>query len=271
MARTVLITGSSRGIGRTTAGLFAQRGWNVAATMRSPRDGSRFDGAANVLVTRLDVEDVASIREGVRCALERFGGIDVLVNNAGYGVFGALETISSETMRRQFQVNTFGMFETTKAVLPHFRERRAGLVVNLSSIAGKTPFPLGSVYNASKFAVEGFSEALRFELEQIGAQVKMIEPGVIATDALGSSLDMNDGAGLPEYEHIYSRLADAFARAAGFASSPSGVAETIYQAATDGTDTFRYVVGADAEALLERRRTSDDASFTAWLKALYEL
>lgn len=271
MARTVLVTGSSRGIGRATAQLFADRGWNVVATMRAPERERELGARSNVLVTRLDVEDEDSVREGVRAGLEAFAGLDVVVNNAGFGVFGALETIPPESVERQFGVNLFGMLRVARAVLPHFRARGDGLLIHLSSIAGKLPFPLGSVYNASKFAVEGFSEALTFELEAIGARVKIVEPGVVATDALGSSLVVHQDEALAEYRAIHAALMAAFQKSGAAASAPALVAETIYEAATDGSDRLRYVAGPDAEVLLERRRTSDDASFLAWLKAIYEL
>lgn len=271
MPRTVLLTGSSRGIGRATALLFAERGWNVVATMRDPDRGRDLAERANVAVVRLDVEDATTVDEGVAAGLDAFGGLDVVVNNAGYGVFGPLEAIPPSSIQRQFDVNVFGMLRVTRAVLPHFRERGEGLVVQMSSIAGRTPFPLGSVYNASKFAVEGLSEALVFELAAIGAQLKIIEPGVIATDALGSSLVVHEDESLGAYREIQTALRAAFDRSGAAAAPPERVAEAIWEAATDGTGRLRYVVGADAEAVLDRRRALDDADFLAWLKAIYRV
>jgi NAD(P)-dependent dehydrogenase (short-subunit alcohol dehydrogenase family) len=268
---TVLITGSSRGIGRETALTFAERGWNVVATMRDPSRGRDLAERRGVFVTRLDVEDEASVAEGVAAGLDAFGRLDVVVNNAGFGVFGALETIPPESIARQFGVNVFGMLRVTKAVLPHFRERGDGLFVQMSSIAGRLPFPLGSVYNASKFAVEGLCEALLFELGAIGARLKIVEPGVIATDALGSSLVVHEDDDLAEYRAIHAALLAAFEASGASASAPALVAECIFGAATDGSDRLRYVVGPDAEALLARRAQSDDASFIAWLKQVYRV
>jgi NAD(P)-dependent dehydrogenase (short-subunit alcohol dehydrogenase family) len=269
--RTVLITGSSRGIGRATALLFAERGWNVVATMRNVEDAGKLNELSNLAVVRLDVEDDASVRGGVAAGLAAFGGIDVVVNNAGYGVFGALEAIPPESMARLFEVNVFGMLRVARAVLPHFRQRGGGLLVQMSSIAGKVPFPLGSVYNASKFAVEGMTEALSFELGAIGARVKMIEPGVIDTDALGSSLVVHEDRSLEEYQAIHASLMAAFSASASMASAPSLVAERIWQAVNDGSDRLRYPVGPDAEIVLSRRRETADEEFLAWLSGIYSL
>jgi NAD(P)-dependent dehydrogenase (short-subunit alcohol dehydrogenase family) len=233
MARTVLITGASRGIGRCTAGLFADRGWNVVASMRDLAMAGDLADRPRVCVTTLDVEDDSSVVTGIEAGLAAFGGIDVVINNAGFGVFGALESIEPASMYRQFEVNVFGMLRVTRAVLPHFRERGAGLFVQMASIAGKVPFPLGSVYNASKFAVEGLSEALLFELAAIGARLKIIEPGVIATDALGLSLVVHEDAALSEYAGIHAALMAAFKASAAMASPASLVAECIWGAVND--------------------------------------
>ena len=176
---SVLITGASAGIGKTTAQLFQQKGWNVVATMRSLDAGKDLAALPNVLVTRLDVTDEASIATAVQAAEQRFGGIDVLVNNAGYGVYGLLEATSVESIQRQFETNVVGLLATTRAVLPLMRRNKSGIVVNIGSIAGKMTYPLGTMYNGTKFAVEGISEALRFELREIGVRVKLIEPGSI--------------------------------------------------------------------------------------------
>ncbi len=271
MASSILITGASRGIGLETARLFAERGWNVVATMRDPAQCGDLAERTNVAVLALDVEDEASVSSGVHAGVEAFGGLDVVFNNAGYGVFGALEAIPPESMARQFEVNVFGMLRVTRAVLPHFRERGAGRFVQMSSIAGRAPFPLGSVYNASKFAVEGLSEALTFELQAIGATLKIIEPGVIATDALGSSLVVHEDESLAGYRDIHAALMAAFEASGAAASAPTLVAERVFEAATDDSDQLRYVAGVDAEVMLARRASLDDAAFLAWLKEIYRV
>ena len=171
MANTILITGASSGIGKSTAKYFQEKGWNVVATMRNPQADTELTELENVLVTRLDVQDSDSIARAVRLSIETFGKIDVLLNNAGYGAFGVLEATPMEKIRRQFDVNVFGLVETTKAVIPHFRAKRSGTIINVSSIGGKVTFPLGSLYHATKFAVEGLSEAMSYEMAPIGVRM----------------------------------------------------------------------------------------------------
>ncbi|MCL2819140.1 MAG: SDR family oxidoreductase, partial [Actinomycetia bacterium] len=168
MRRTVFITGASSGIGRQTALLFQERGWNVIATMRDPRSEEELGQLDKVLVTRCDVTDPDSIRTAIDDGLSAFGSIDVLVNNAGYYLLGPLEAMTYEQIRRQIDTNLVGVILVTMAMVPHFRERRAGTIINLSSIAGVVSIPLQSLYHATKFGVEGFSEALRYELRPFG-------------------------------------------------------------------------------------------------------
>jgi NADP-dependent 3-hydroxy acid dehydrogenase YdfG len=267
MASTILITGASSGIGRTTAELFQDKGWNVVATMRRPEAEEELSRLDNVLVTRLDVTDDASIKSAVAEGIERFGQIDVLLNNAGYGAYGPLEATSSEKIGRQFDTNVIGLLETTKAVLPHFRADGEGTIVNISSIGGKITFPLGTLYHGTKFAVEGLSEALSFELEPIGIRVKIVEPGMIKTDFGGRSFDFNNDESMAEYQELVGKLFAGFGALAESASEASVVADVIYEAATDGTSQLRYTAGEDAEQLLAARRAEDDATFLAGIRA----
>ena len=177
MAQTIFITGASSGIGKVTAKLFQNNGWNVIATMRKPEDGKDLAALDNVLVTALDVLDSASISAAVAAGLEKFGQIDALLNNAGYGAYGPLEAFPMDKIRRQFDTNVIGLLEVTKAVLPHMRGNTSGTIVNVSSIGGQMTFPLGALYHGTKFAVEGISEALHFELAAAGIKVKIVEPG----------------------------------------------------------------------------------------------
>ena len=193
--KTILITGASSGIGKATVKFFSANDWNVIATMRQPEKEKELSTLKNVLVTRLDVTDRESIELAISCGIEKFGAIDVLLNNAGYGAYGPLEAFSEERVQRQFDTNVLGLIATTQAVLPHMRSKRMGTIVNISSIGGKMTFPLGALYHGSKFAVEGISEALHFELEAIGIKVKIVEPGMINTDFGGRSFDFaNDGS-----------------------------------------------------------------------------
>jgi NADP-dependent 3-hydroxy acid dehydrogenase YdfG len=182
MNKTILITGSSSGIGKATAKLFHEKGWNVVATMRRPESESELNKLDRVLVTRLDVIDLESIQAAVKQGLDRFGKIDVLLNNAGFGVFGPLEATPLEKIREQFETNVLGLLATTKVLLPIFRANREGMIINVSSVGGKITFPLGSLYHGTKFAIEGISEALSFEMAEIGVKVKIVEPGAVRTN-----------------------------------------------------------------------------------------
>jgi NAD(P)-dependent dehydrogenase (short-subunit alcohol dehydrogenase family) len=271
MTKTILITGSSSGIGRATAQHFHAQGWNVVATMRTPEKETTLTELDRMLVTRLDVEDTASIDAAVAAGLARFGRLDALVNNAGYGAYGPLEATPLEKIRRQYEVNVLGLMATTKAVLPHFRANRSGTIVNVSSIGGRMTFPLGTLYHGTKFAVEGLSEALHFELGPIGVRVKLIEPGAVATDFAGRSFDFSNDPSLAEYQPLVQSLFAALGPMMATASPPELVAEAIFQATTDGTARLRYEVGADAVALLAGRRAADDATFLAGIKAQFGL
>lgn len=266
MSKTILITGASSGIGKITAKYFQEKGWNVVATMRAPEKEEELTALDNILITRLDVQDPASIRNAVAAGIEKFGKIDVLLNNAGYGAYGPLEATPMEKIRRQFDVNVIGLMETTKAVLPHFRANKDGIIINVSSIGGKMTFPLGTLYHGSKFAVEGLSEALSFEMEAIGVKVKIIEPGMINTDFGGRSFDFNNDESMAEYQETINKLFAAFGPSFETASEPIVVAEVIYEAATDGTNLMRYTAGADAKVIIESRKAQDDATFLQGIK-----
>ena len=271
MSQTILITGASTGIGKSTARFFHDKGWNVIATMRNPANEEDLTSLDNVLVTRLDVQDTDSIASAVERGIASFGKIDVLLNNAGYGAYGLLEATPIEKIRRQFDVNVIGVFATTQAVLPHFRANGAGIIINVSSIGGRMTFPLGTLYHGSKFAVEGLSEALSFEMALIGVKVKIVEPGVIKTDFASRSLDVSNDESMAEYQELVGKLFAAFAAVGETGSEPTVVAEVIYQAATDGTDQLRYTAGPDAKEILANRRAADDATFLAGIKAQFGL
>jgi NAD(P)-dependent dehydrogenase (short-subunit alcohol dehydrogenase family) len=266
MAKTVLITGASTGIGRATAELFAERGWNVVATMRIPDNGADLDQLDSVTVERLDVTDAASIDAAVASAIERFGAVDVLVNNAGYGAFGPLEATPSENITKQFDTNVIGLLEVTKAVLPQMRAQGSGAIVNISSIGGRVTLPLGTLYHGTKWAVEGLSEALSYELESIGIRVKIVEPGVIATDFAGRSFDFSNDESMAEYQPIVRGVLGGFESFMGNASPPSLVAEVIHEAATDESPRLRYLAGEDAEQWLAAREAQGDVAFKETLK-----
>jgi NAD(P)-dependent dehydrogenase (short-subunit alcohol dehydrogenase family) len=265
MTNTILVTGSSSGIGRAAARYFHDRGWNVVATMREP-GAEPTPETDTMLVTRLDVQDPDSITAAVAAGLDRFGRIDVLLNNAGYGAYGLLEATPMAKIRRQFDVNVLGLLETTKAVLPHFRAAGRGTIVNVSSIGGKVTFPLGTLYHGSKFAVEGLSEALHYELQAIGVRVKIVEPGFVRTDFGGRSFDFSNDESLTGYQKLVGAFASAQTQMGSGGDEPEVVAEVIYAAATDGTDRLRYPAGPYATELLATRAAADDATFFAGVR-----
>ena len=269
--KTILITGASSGIGKETARFFQAKSWNVIATMRTPENETELTGLVNVLVARLDVQDTESISTAIAAGIERFGRIDVLLNNAGYGAYGALEATPKHKLRRQFDVNVIGLLETTKAVLPHFRKNQSGLIINISSIGGKITLPLGSLYHGTKFAVEGISEALRFEMETIGVKVKIVEPGAIKTDFVGRSFDFNNDESLTEYQPLVRKVLAAIEPLVDAGAEPVVVSEVIYRAATDGTNQLRYIAGDDAARWVAERKTLDDESMFAATKARFDL
>jgi len=271
MNKTILITGASSGIGRATAILFQAKGWNVIATMRNPEKETALQQLDHVIVTRLDVSDNASIQTAFEAGIQAFGSIDVLLNNAGYGAYGPLEAFSSEKIARQFNTNVIGLLEVTKAVLPHFRQHKKGIIINVSSIGGKLTFPLGSLYHGTKFAVEGISESLSYEVEQFGGQVKIIEPGMIATDFAGRSFDFTHDETMIEYQPIVGALMTALPVMVQHASPVSMVAAVIFEAATDGKHQLRYTAGADAAMLVANRNLSDDATFMGGIKTQFGL
>ena len=265
MNKTILITGASSGIGRATAKLFQEKGWNVIATMRSPEKETELSALENTLVTKLDVLDLGTIGSALTEGIQKFGKIDVVLNNAGYGLMGTFESAKRESIIRQFGVNVQGLFDVTQQVLPHFRSNKDGMFINISSVGGRMTFPLMPLYHSTKWAVEGFTESLRWEMAQIGVKVKLVEPGGVATDFGGRSMDMQHNPELTEYNEFVGVFMEAMQAAMDPAnmSKPEQIAEVIYTAATDGTDTLRYRAGADALQLLDARSNMTDEEFFA--------
>lgn len=256
MASSIVITGASSGIGKATAKFFHEKGWNVVATMRNPEKEQDLKEDATLKIVRLDVQDKASITEAIRISLSYFSKIDVWLNNAGYGAYGPVEAGSEEEIRKQYDVNFFGVIDCIKAVLPHFKSNKSGLFINITSVGGLMTLPLFGVYNSSKFALEGLSEGMWFDLQPMGIKVKMIEPGGIKTDFAGRSLNAFDLANFPEYNQYNKTVMDKFSDPAFVKNfgTPEMVASVIYTAATDGKTTLRYLVGKDAKQFWFIRR-----------------
>jgi NADP-dependent 3-hydroxy acid dehydrogenase YdfG len=266
MSKTVFITGASTGIGRATAELFQQQGWNVVATMRSPEKSTELANLPNVLCLPLDVTQVETIHAAIDRAISQFGSIDVIINNAGYALIGAFEACEMADIRGQFETNVFGLMEVTRAILPHFRQRQQGIVVNVASIGGRMTFPIYSPYHATKWAVDGFSESLQYELRQFNIKVKIIEPGAIKTDFYGRSINVAKKAGLTAYDDYIDRTLPKMDRAGANGSPPSVTAQAIYTAATDGSWKLRYPAGGNARFLLTLRKFLPDAWFIGLMR-----
>ncbi len=260
MSNTIFITGASSGIGKATALHFQKQGWNVIATMRSPEKETELVKLENVQLEKLDVLDLVSIETAITNSISKFGKIDALVNNAGYGAYGPLETFPRENIVRQFNTNVIGLMDVTKAIIPHFRENKNGVIVNISSIGGQMTFALGSLYHGTKFAVEGISESLHYEMKEVGVKVKIVQPGFIATDFGSRSFDFQAG-NIEDYQPIINALMKQWQNPNNTVSPPSLVAEVIFNAVTDGTNQLRYRAGEDANILLDNRKKMTDAAF----------
>jgi NAD(P)-dependent dehydrogenase (short-subunit alcohol dehydrogenase family) len=270
MKKTILITGTSSGFGKATARLFVSHGWNVVATMRRPEDERELNQLPDVLVTRLDVQDRPSIAAAITAGITRFGRIDALVNNAGFGLFGLFEATSREKIAEQFDVNVFGVMDVTRALLPHFRQNKGGLILNIGSGAGVFALPMISLYCATKFALEGFSESLSYELASQNIIVKMIEPGGVVSTNFGrrSGVEAEQNPALPDYDAFVTHTNAVFAGLrANRLASEEDVAQVIYQAATDGTDRLRYVATEDIKPLVKARRESSEEDYIALMRA----
>jgi NAD(P)-dependent dehydrogenase (short-subunit alcohol dehydrogenase family) len=244
--KTVLITGTSSGIGYEAAGLFHRAGWNVVATVRTDPVSCSLPKDGRMKVLRLNLSEPETIESTAHQAIEAFGSIDVLVNNAGYFQMGPLETSTMRQIREQFETNFFGLVALTKAVLPHMRRQLSGVVVNVSSLSAENGYPFASVYSASKAAVMALTEGLSIELDALNISVKAVLPGQHAT-RIFTKIDA-----APSLPAEYQPLLDHFIRmqSSTGGSSPAGAAQAILTAATDGRrDRVRYFVGADAEGI----------------------
>jgi NADP-dependent 3-hydroxy acid dehydrogenase YdfG len=250
--KTVFISGSSSGIGMETAQLFHEKGWNVVATMRHPENRKtplHEKGLPDLI--HMDVMDRESIRSAVRYAVDKYHEIDALVNNAGYAVYGPFEAVNADQIAGQFNTNVFGLMDVTREFLPHFRGQNHGVILNVSSIGGQTGFPLYTIYNSTKWAVEGFSESLRYELKACNIKVRLIEPGIILTDFYTRSMEKIECGELEAAYEKALKKGDNRLTAEGLrgGSSPRLVAETIFRAATDKGWRLRYRAGSDARLL----------------------
>jgi NAD(P)-dependent dehydrogenase (short-subunit alcohol dehydrogenase family) len=253
--KTIFITGASTGLGKATAKLFASKGWNVIASMRKPENEKELNAISNFTLLPLDVTDPEQIKSTAQKAIA-MSDIDVVFNNAGYGLLGPLESITDEQLKRQLDTNLLGVIRVTQAFITHFREMQKGLFITTTSIGGLITFPFSSVYHATKWALEGWSESMAFELKKIGVGIKTVSPGGIKTDFLNRSAEI---ASHPAYEKWVQQLFAGF-NEHDF-SAAEQIAEVVYEAATDGKDKLRYVAGEDAKGLYAQRLQLGDEAF----------
>jgi NAD(P)-dependent dehydrogenase (short-subunit alcohol dehydrogenase family) len=256
---SILITGVSTGIGRACAEKFAREGWRVVGTVRNPATAEKVDWPGDVVLERLDLEDPASPAACAAAVIERQGCPDAVLNNAGMLQFGPVEDLSTAELERLFQVNVFGQIALVNALLPAMRERGSGTVANVTSLGGRTVFPFFAGYNATKWALEGFSEGLWHELQPFGIRVKAIEPGYVDTAIWGKVLP-NDDEGLPGSMAYrpYVRAMRAFEGSITDRTAPEKCAEEIFRAITDTSDRLRYPVAAYARPIISARRWLGD-------------
>lgn len=271
MSKTILITGASSGIGKATAQLFSSKGWNVIATMRSPEKETELINDPNIFVTQLEVTEPETIQNAINKGIEKFGKIDALLNNAGYGTSGIFETLTDKTIHDQFNVNVFGVMNVTRAILPHFRTNQNGVIANISSGVGKIPFPLVSVYVASKYAVEGFVESLAYELDSQNIKVKIIEPGYIATNFQQRAFSDSENNTVPEDYTSFLDKTNALFNSLGTENTASAqdVAQTIFNSITDGTHQLRYIAGPDIVSMIEARNNKTDQEYVEFLRGMF--
>ena len=238
--KTVFITGASSGIGRETAKLFQKKGWNVIATARKPDEETELNKLQNVKILRCDVTNIDSIKNAVSDGIAAFKKIDVLVNNAGIYTTNPLEKVSDETINAIVETNIKGALFTTKAILEHFRENKSGTIVNISSIAGRVTFPFQSIYHTSKWAIEGFSESLYYELKPLNIRVKIVEPGMVKTNIYNSVTRFPFEQYPDEYQTNFKKWHNYLMKNYENGYSPALDAKTIYKAANSGNLKLRY-------------------------------
>jgi NAD(P)-dependent dehydrogenase (short-subunit alcohol dehydrogenase family) len=269
--KSVLITGSSSGIGKAAAIFFASRGWQVAATMRDPSRAGDLREISNIQVYALDVTDSASIETAVAAVIGDLGGIDVLVNNAGFAIDGVFEAMTDAQIISQFDTNVFGLMRMTRSVMPHFRDRGGGTIVQIASVGGKVTFPLYSIYHGTKWAVEGFSESLAYELAPFNIRIKIIEPGAIATEFYGRNRQFVTREDLPFYDDFVGKVDRVSQDAGKNGVAPEVVAKAIFQAANDRTKKLRYPIGFPAPLLLPLRKLLPDTLYFWITRTLYKI
>jgi NAD(P)-dependent dehydrogenase (short-subunit alcohol dehydrogenase family) len=262
--KTVLITGTSSGIGRAAVLKFNNKGWNVIATMRAPEKETELNRLDNVLVVALDVQKPESIADAIVAGINKYGKIDAIVNNAGAAIFGVFEQATEDQVNKIFDTNVFGPMRVLRAILPYFRTQRSGTIINITSQGGRVTFPTCSIYHATKFSLEGLTEAISYELIPFGIRTKIVEPGSTVTKFVGAAVVT--GGEILEYNEFVNTGLGNWAKYDTMASQPEEIAETIFTAATDENDQLRYQVGKDAELYLGKMQDGDDQAYVDYMR-----
>ena len=274
--KVAIVTGSSSGIGYETALLLARNGFRTYATMRNLKKAKDISDIAKreqlqLHTIELDVTNEKSVNKAIKNIKSDAGRIDVLVNNAGYGLTGSLEDLSMNEIKEQYETNVFGLIRVTQAVLPTMREQKSGIIVNLSSIGGKMAMPLSSPYIGTKFAVEGLSESIAYDLEPFGIKVVIIEPGAIKTN-FGTGMvvaEKNLNPSSPYFKGMQ-QLQGTLNSLIQNGSLPSKVAEVILNAITTPNPNLRYTVGDDAAMLVQKRKELPDPEFQKFVSGFFK-
>lgn len=253
MKRTILITGASSGIGYATANYFAKNNWLVFATMRNIKTFVN-NYTENIIPLELDVSSKQSINHCISEVLKKTNTIDVIVNNAGFGGYGAFELSTPEQRQGMYDVNVFGVMNVIQEILPHFRAKQSGVIINVSSIGGLMTYPMYSIYHSTKWAVEGFSESLNYELKHFGIKVKLVEPGVTKSNFVYGAQLMFRSTTIKDYDVYMDKLYNKVNESLSGAIPPEKVAIKIFEAATDNKGKLRYSVGNSQSLLLLRLR-----------------
>ena len=269
MEKVAVVTGSSSGIGFETALALAREGYYTYATMRDTKKGNPIKEIAkkenlNLEVLELDVDKDQTVHTAINKILKEKNRIDVLVNNAGYGLFGCLEDLSMEELKAQFETNFFGVVRVCQAVIPVMRKQKSGIIVNVSSVAGRIGFPVSPAYISSKFALEGLSESMRYELLPFGINTIIIEPGVIKTNFMSSVKKSMKTDSV--YKDITNKVISGIGMMAEMGTPAQEVARTIIKAIKSENPLPRYTVGNDAAMFLEAKKTKTDLEFENYIK-----
>ena len=267
-----VVTGSSSGIGFEIALMLARNGFQTYATMRNLAKSENIKSIASkeklpIHIEQLDVIDNNSVTNAIQAIVSKADRIDVLVNNAGYALAGAFEDLAIEEIKAQYETNFFGLIRTTQAVLPIMRKQKSGTIVNISSGAGRFGYPTGSAYVSTKFAVEGLSESMAYELEPLGIKVILVEPGVIKTNiSNGMVIAKKSQNSNSPYSQIMQKMSTSFEHMLENASSPDLVAKVVLQAVTSENPSLRYLAGKDVEMWVEAKRNMSDDEFYKMMK-----